>query len=292
MSAPHKKTAADSHDAKADEAGRIKCGVVMPIAETEGLSAAHWADVLDIIKESLDPATYEVELVSADDVSGIIHKRIVQNLFANPIVICDVSARNPNVMFELGLRLAFDKPTIIIKDNVTPYSFDTGSIEHIPYPRDLRFQKMVEFKQKLAEKVAKTLEAAANDPQYSVFLKHFAVERPPASLPSEERGPWEIVMSELGQLRQDIAWARTSEKRSVRGLGTPSNGKKFRLRFRGSLEEIVSWHESLPGDFFGAVVSISDKTFIYTGLEENISYLTATATSLGLAVNVSEIGGG
>src|ERR1019366_7659753 len=101
-----------------------------------------------------------------------IHKTIVQNLYDNPLVICDVSSKNPNVMFELGIRLAFDKPTIIVKDDATTYSFDTASIEHIPYPRDLRFGKIVEFKAKLAGKVAATLEAS-KDPGYSTFLKNF-----------------------------------------------------------------------------------------------------------------------
>jgi len=59
-------------------------------------------------------------------------------------------------MFELGLRLAFDKPTVIIKDDKTEYSFDTGVIEHVPYPRDLRFAKVMEFKKRLTEKISNT----------------------------------------------------------------------------------------------------------------------------------------
>jgi len=59
-------------------------------------------------------------------------------------------------MFELGLRLAFDKPTIIVKDDKTTYSFDTAPIEHLEYPRDLRFPRMVEFKSRLKEKIKGT----------------------------------------------------------------------------------------------------------------------------------------
>jgi hypothetical protein len=32
---------------------------------------------------------------------------------------------------DMGLRLAFDKPTIIIKDDKTSYAFDTPPIEHL-----------------------------------------------------------------------------------------------------------------------------------------------------------------
>ncbi len=69
-------------------------------------------------------------------------------------------------MFELGLRLAFDNPTVIVKDDKTDYSFDAGVIENIPYPRDLRFTKIVEFKKKLAEKVSNTFKASVEDPKH------------------------------------------------------------------------------------------------------------------------------
>ena len=115
------------------------CGVVMPISEIDGCSESHWADVRGIIDQAVEQAGFVPNLVSEADDVGIIHKRIIQNLYDNPIVVCDVSGKNPNVMFELGIRLAFDKPTIIIKDDKTSYSFDTSSIEHIEYPRDLRF---------------------------------------------------------------------------------------------------------------------------------------------------------
>jgi hypothetical protein len=90
-------------------------------------------------------------MVSDSDDSGVIHKRIIENLYNNPIVVCDVSGKNPNVMFELGIRLAFDKSTIIVKDHATDYSFDTSPIEHVGYPRDLRFSTVVE-KQNLRRK--------------------------------------------------------------------------------------------------------------------------------------------
>ena len=91
------------------------CGIVMPISGMDGCSESHWSDVLRIISEAIDEADFEGNLVSNADDVGIIHKRIIQNLYDNPMVVCDVSGKNPNVMFELGLRLAFDKPTVIIR---------------------------------------------------------------------------------------------------------------------------------------------------------------------------------
>ena len=88
-------------------------------------------------------------------------------------MICDVSGSNPNVLFELGMRLAFDKPTIIIKDDVTDYMFDTSMIEHIEYPSDLRYNTLLKFKETLKMKILKTYETSLSNENYSPFLKHF-----------------------------------------------------------------------------------------------------------------------
>ncbi len=152
------------------------CGVVMPISPIDGCSAEHWSEVLSIIRESVESISehsFNVKLVSDADEVGVIHKRIVQNIYSSDIVVCDVSAKNPNVMFELGMRLAFDKATVIIKDDKTDYSFDTSSIEHIPYPRDLRFNKVRHFKEILANKIRSTYEESKSNANYSTFLKNF-----------------------------------------------------------------------------------------------------------------------
>lgn len=172
----------------------------MPISAIDGCSESHWADIQDILTEAIEDAGFDANLVSNADDVGIIHKRIIQNLYDNPIVICDVSGKNPNVMFELGLRLAFDKPTIIVKDDKTTYSFDTSAIEHLEYPRDLRFSRIVEFKQKLTEKIKATHDKAATDPTYTTFLKHFG-EFTVAKLDKREVSGQEYILEELKALR-------------------------------------------------------------------------------------------
>lgn len=179
------------------------CGIVMPISSIDGCSESHWSEVLDIISEAIEDAEFEGNLVSNADDVGIIHKRIIQNLYDNPMVVCDVSGKNPNVMFELGLRLAFDKPTVIVKDDKTTYSFDTSAIEHLEYPRDLRFSSIVAFKQKLAEKIAATYKRATSDSNYTTFLKHFG-EFTVAKLDKKEVSGQEYILEELRSMRNEI----------------------------------------------------------------------------------------
>lgn len=151
----------------------LTCGIVMPIAAMGEYSANHWSDVYAIIKEAVGKTGYSAKLVSESDDSTVIPKSIVQNLYDDDIVICDVSGKNPNVMFELGMRLAFNKPVVLIKDDVTGYSFDTSTIEHLTYPRDLRYSSIQTFKQVLASKLSATYEASLKS-DYRSFLSNFA----------------------------------------------------------------------------------------------------------------------
>ena len=180
----------------------LKCGIIMPISAIDGCNATHWKDVLNIIKDSLSSAGFTSKMVSDKEDASVIQATIVQNIYYSDIVVCDVSAKNPNVMFELGLRLAFDKPTVIIKDDKTDYSFDTSPLEHLTYPRDLRFPSILEFKKLLGDKVQKTY-AMSLDNTHTTFLKHFGPFKI-AELEETEIGLREYIVKEFAQLKSDM----------------------------------------------------------------------------------------
>jgi len=177
------------------------CGLVMPISTIDGCNEQHWLEVREILSDVISSAGFEPNLVSNADDVGIIQKRIIQNLYSNPIVVCDVSGKNPNVMFELGMRLAFDKPTIVIKDDKTPYSFDTSPIEHIEYPRDLRFGRIMDFKSGLQDKLKATYKKATEDAGYTTFLKHFG-KFTVAKLETAELSKDEFLLEEMTEIRR------------------------------------------------------------------------------------------
>ena len=187
---------------KDNEIKKPTCGLVMPISAIDGCLETHWEEVKAILTDAVQSAGYEANLVSNADDVGVIQKRIVQNLYDNDIVVCDVSCKNANVMFELGLRLAFDKPTIIVVDDKTGFSFDTSPIEHIVYPRDLRYSKIVEFKKMLKEKIIGTMKVA-KESSYSPFLKHFG-EFKVATIEHSEGTINEVVLQRLDEMQQEI----------------------------------------------------------------------------------------
>jgi hypothetical protein len=193
---------------------RPKCGIVMPISACDACTEQHWSEVKAIITDAVEAVGFSASLVSDANHVGIIQKRIIQNLYDNPIVVCDVSAKNPNVMFELGMRLAFDKPTIIVKDDKTSYSFDTSPIEHLEYPRDLRFSRIVDFKRNLGEKVKATVTRAENDQSYTTFLKHFG-KFSVAKLETTEVSKEDFIIEELRELRRMVSRREMNAEREL-----------------------------------------------------------------------------
>lgn len=197
-------------DMLATEAKKPICGIIMPISSIDNCSENHWKEVYGIITDAVKAAGFEAQLVSEANDSGIIQKRIVQNLYKNDIVICDVSCKNPNVMFELGMRLAFDKPTIIVMDNMTKYSFDTASIEHLGYPRDLNYYQILDFKKTLTEKIKGTIDAA-KQPDYTTFLKNFG-EFQVATIENKKGSLDEVVLSRLDDMTRQISEIRVNQR--------------------------------------------------------------------------------
>lgn len=232
-------TTRKSPDVKAEaETAPLTCGLVMPISALDGCSAEHWAEVRAILTDSIEAIAepkFSVRLVSEADDVGVIQKRIVQNVYGSSIIVCDVSGRNANVMFELGMRLAFDKPVVLIKDDKTDYSFDTGIIEHLPYPRDLRFNRIVEFRQALAAKVVNTYKASL-EPEHSPFLKNFGKFHV-AALSQTEVPADRLMLELLEDTRREVAML---SRRVMRRDGAIHDPRRSR-----ALDEILEFVRSL-----------------------------------------------
>ncbi|MCU7663770.1 hypothetical protein [Bacillus thuringiensis] len=200
------------------------CGVVMPIAPMNGYTREHWLDIKNIIKEAAEDVEgikFRTEIVSnSEGEIDIIQKRIIQNLYNAEIVVCDISGRNPNVMFELGMRLAFDKPTIIIKDDATDFIFDTSSIEHLIYPKDLRFQKIVEFKKELSRRIKITYEKSVKDPKFSTFLGNFGEFKIPTLNQATVSSAEQLILEEISSLKSELNSVKREVSKSYSNLGT------------------------------------------------------------------------
>lgn len=153
------------------------CGIVMPIREVEGYKKNHFQAIRQMITDAAKASTsfeFVVDMVSSVEHIANIQKNIVQNLATNDIVVVDLSSKNPNVLFELGMRLTFDKPTVIIQDDTESFEFDFGNVEHLIYPKEYDYESIQAFKVQLTQKIDATLKLADDKGEnFSQYLKQY-----------------------------------------------------------------------------------------------------------------------
>lgn len=107
----------------------LKAFVAMPFSEKSGTYPKGFFD--EVLRTLITPAGVEagfkVETARRDG-SDIIQSTIVNELLESDLVIVDLTEHNPNVLFELGLRIAFEKPVALIKAEGTAPIFDVDAM--------------------------------------------------------------------------------------------------------------------------------------------------------------------
>lgn len=182
------------------------CFVIMPIAECDEYEPNHFAHVYnDIIK----PAVAKTDFIAtrADEVkeTNLIHLDILKKLIDAPIAICDLSTRNPNVLFELGIRQAFDKPVVLIQEKGTPKIFDIGPLRYLEYSKEMRYHEVIESQNQLYNAINATKSAENEVGNVNSIVKLMALSTP-ALMPTLDNNNKEllsldVVRSQMSDLR-------------------------------------------------------------------------------------------
>lgn len=77
-------------------------------------------------------------------VEGDIFPEILKHIVKAKIIIANITGRNPNVFYELGIAHALNKPTIIISENLNDATFDIKSKNIILFNRQTELTKKLE----------------------------------------------------------------------------------------------------------------------------------------------------
>lgn len=156
-----------------------ECFVIMPIADPDGYDKGHFTKVYeDIFKPACEGSGYKP--VRADEVkqTNLIHLDILQKLIESPMAICDLSSRNPNVLFELGLRQAFDKPTVLVQETGTPKIFDIAPLRYTEYRKELRYREVLEDQQFIVGAINATREATSKGEGVNSIVSILSLSKP------------------------------------------------------------------------------------------------------------------
>lgn len=258
-------------DGKTREEKLKKCFVIMPISDVDGYPKGHFDRVY---KHIIEPACRQVgyEPIRADETSktNVIIVDILKNILDSDMAICDLSARNPNVFYELGFRQAFNKKTVLMKDEKTDRPFDISAIRSFEYQSSLRIDLVNESIEKLARALTET-EAMAEEETNSL-LKLLAIDSP-AKLPQRLKlsDDSSLILQAIRDLGDDMQrnfrknrHLSTFGKLNLQRIILP-NGD--RVGIGDYLYDAKCNHE------FGEVIGISDETLVVKSPSGTVEFI-------------------
>lgn len=168
---------------KTQEEELKRCFVIMPISDVDGYAPGHFDRVFKhIIEPACRHSGYEAIRADVTAKTNVIIVDILKNALNCEMAICDLSARNPNVFYELGFRQAFNKKTVLMIDNKTIRPFDISAIRSFEYDSSLRIDLVDKAIQDLSKALKET--QSMKEDETNSLLKLLSIESP-AKLPDQ-----------------------------------------------------------------------------------------------------------
>jgi hypothetical protein len=125
--------------AEPKQASSLTCFVIMPFTERDKTRPSNFFS--EVLTRLITPACVDggFRVQTADRRgSDVIHSTIVNSLLDADLVVADMTDHNPNVLFELGMRMHADKPIALIQAEGTARIFDVDNVLRVlPYNPNL-----------------------------------------------------------------------------------------------------------------------------------------------------------
>src|SRR4030042_353297 len=148
------------------------CFVIMPFSDTATCTEDEWTQIFEeIIKPAVESAGLDYISRRSVATRGNIVGLIIQDLNDSHVVIADLTDRNANVFYELGVRHAMKDRTILLSQKKEDIPFDLQAYAYHVYG-----WKTPEERQALADKIRQLLVEMDSSPDrpdnpVSDFLK-------------------------------------------------------------------------------------------------------------------------
>ncbi len=269
------------------EIKKKSCFVVMPISDMNGYENGHFARVYEyIIKPALERNNYVVERADDTFKSDYIVVGIVQKIITSDLVICDLSGRNPNVMYELGIRHAFDKPVVLIKDKITEKVFDIQGLRYSEYDQSLRIDTV----HKDIEKISLSIQETYDDKEKSINSIVALASVQAATIPDNTviSAEAQLILSALNSIGSKLNYKQTSDKDDqINGFYFNGNKVVFNDGSEGDIgSEVYDEHHNL----FGVITRIDLKhDGVYLHLRRNDGQILVVSSRSKTAWKLTEM---
>lgn len=111
------------------------CFVMMPFSTPSQYDDdSHFQKIYDqVFVPAIKRVGYEPYRVDENKLCDSIVTKIFGAVRKCPMALCDLSSRNPNVLYELGLRQAYNMPVVLVQDDITERIFDVSGISTVTY---------------------------------------------------------------------------------------------------------------------------------------------------------------
>jgi hypothetical protein len=189
------------------------CFVISPIGDAESETRKRSDQVF---KHVIAPAVLELgyQAVRADHISepGMITSQVIQHIVDDPLVVADLTDRNPNVFYELAIRHAIRKPLvqIIRKGDAIPFDVAGTRTIHVDH-RDLDSVEAARFEIK-AQVKSLEIDSSKLETPISVALDLQVLR---ASSNPEQRSMGDVLAA-VTELRASMANIEDQFRRSDR----------------------------------------------------------------------------
>ena len=199
----------------------------MPISDVDGYPVGHFSEVYSqLIEPAVTSAGYVCTLANSTSASHLIQLEVVTKVATADLCICDLSTNNPNVLFEYGIRQAFDRPTVLIKDDKTRRIFDLSGFRDIEYDHTLRIAKTLAAREAIASAIQDTVNGNGDESQIFSLVKLMKLTK--AALPPGDVSQDDARFALLGKKIDDVIYSLNSKNSQV----APPEEKKISSRVR------------------------------------------------------------
>jgi hypothetical protein len=151
----------------------LRCFVIMPFRERDPKHQQGFFD--EVLRTLIVPAGrnagFSVKTANRQG-TEVIHSTIVNDLLDADLVVADLTEHNPNVLFELGMRMAHDKPVALIRSKGTGPIFDVDNMLRVlEYDPALWPSSVERDLPKLAEHIEATWKDRDSEMTYMKLLR-------------------------------------------------------------------------------------------------------------------------
>jgi len=235
---------------------RLICFVIMPISDQEGYKKGHFSRVYEYL---IKPACEKVGFVPvrADDETktNYIVIDIIKKILESDIVICDLSAKNPNVLYELGLRQAFNKKALLIKDIKTGRIFDIQGLRTIDYDESLRVDSVQKDINSLAKSLKETYES--NESEVNSLIQLLSIKPAVLNESVELSNESSLILNAISDIQNRIT---SIEKNGTKSYNVDNDIKEYIIDGK---EFTIGWSIYLNGEDLGDLIEVqADKIIV------------------------------